>query len=532
MSRVRVLVVVVVVLAVAIVGVATLAGPDAAPAMAQQPAVRRGGEIMVSMFEDADRLDPTFGGTAGGREIFFNMCEPLYDLIADGSIVPRLAAAPPRVSGDGLSAIIKLRRGILFNDGTRFDAQAVKITLERHKTAQGSRRAGELSGITDVEVIDSLTVRLVLARPFAPLLATLSDRAGMIMSPAQLQRLGDNFSNSPVCVGPFSFVERVVGDRIVLERSKHYYDADKVMLDRVIFRPIPDENVRTLNLRSGDIQIVDRLAASDIVAVQRDAKLRLIAVTSNGYVPLSINIANTSGIGRAAGRVDSPMVNPLVREAFEWTLDRDRLNRFVFAGKQLPGCNPIAPVNAFYPKDLKCPGRDANRAKESLQRAGVSPPIAVELTVPPSPAMIRMGELIQSMAKPAGFDVGVRPIEAATGLAANTSGRFQMSVTPWSGRVDPDGNLYAFHHSRGADNYGNAQDAEIDALLDKQRTETNLEARKKLIAETVEKIRARRNVIYLFHQNLFVGHSARVVGFQMFADGMPRLKTAGFAVTP
>jgi peptide/nickel transport system substrate-binding protein len=516
----------------AIIGVAGVAAGGAAPAPTPQPAARRGGEMVVSMFEDADRLDPTFGGTAGGREIFFNMCEPLYDLAADGTIVPRLAAALPRVSGDGLSVIIKLRRGIQFNDGTRFDAQAVKITLDRYRTGPGSRRAGELNAVTDVEVIDALTIRLVLSRPFAPLLATLSDRAGMILSPAQLQKLGDNFASNPVCVGPFSFVERVIGDRIVLERSKYYYDADKVLLDRVVFKPIPDENVRTLNLRSGDIHVVDRLATSDIVAVQRDPKLRLAAVTSNGYVPISINIANTAGIGRPPGRVDSPMVNPLVREAFEATIDRDRLNRFVFGGKQLPGCNPIAPVNAFYPRDLRCPGRDVGRAKELLQRAGATGPLAVELTVPPSPAMIRMGELIQSMAKAAGFEIAVRPIEAATGLAANTSGRFQMSVTPWSGRVDPDGNLYAFHHSRGADNYGNAQDPEIDALLDRQRAEANVEARKKLIAELIEKIRARRSVIYLYHQNLFVAQSARVVGFQMFADGMPRLKTAGFAAQP
>lgn len=197
------------------------AGWGTAPVAAQPPAARRGGEMVVSMFEDADRLDPTFGGTAGGREIFFNMCEPLYDLAADGAIVPRLAAALPRVSADGLSVIIKLRRGVLFNDGTRFDAQAVKITLDRFRTAPGSRRAGELNAVSDVEVIDALTVRLVLSRPFAPLLATLSDRAGMIMSPAQLQKLGDNFASNPVCVGPFSFVERVIGDRIVLERSKH-----------------------------------------------------------------------------------------------------------------------------------------------------------------------------------------------------------------------------------------------------------------------------------------------------------------------
>ncbi|MDQ7859701.1 MAG: ABC transporter substrate-binding protein [Armatimonadota bacterium] len=490
---------------------------------------RRGGELVISMFEDADRLDPTFGGTAGGRQIFFNMCESLYDLSADGTIVPRLAAEMPRFSADGLQATIRLRRGVRFNDGTPFDAQAVKISLDRHRTLPGSRRAGELSAVTEVTVVDPLAVRLTLSRPLAPLVATLSDRAGMIMSPTQLERLGENFATNPVCVGPFSFVERVIGDRIVLERSRHYYDARTVYLDRVVFRPIPDENVRTLNLRSGDLHVVDRLAASDFAGVQRDERLRVQTVTSNGYVPISINIGNASGIGQPPGRVDSPMTNPLLREAFEWAIDRDRLNRFVFAGRQLPGCNPIAPVNAFYPKDLRCPGRNVARARELVQRAGVPTPITVELTVPNSPVMIRMGELIQAMTRDAGFALQVRPIEAATGLAANTAGRFQMSVTPWSGRVDPDGNLYAFHHSRGADNYGNAQDPEIDTLLDRQRTETSVEARKRLIAEIVEKIRARRNVIYLYHQNLFVAHSARVLGFEMYADGMPRLRGAGFA---
>ncbi|MDR7454413.1 MAG: ABC transporter substrate-binding protein, partial [Armatimonadota bacterium] len=239
---------------------------------------RRGGELVISMFEDADRLDPTFGGTAGGRQIFFNMCESLYDLSADGTIVPRLAAEMPRFSADGLQATIRLRRGVRFNDGTPFDAQAVKISLDRHRTLPGSRRAGELSAVTEVTVVDPLAVRLTLSRPLAPLVATLSDRAGMIMSPTQLERLGENFATNPVCVGPFSFVERVIGDRIVLERSRHYYDARTVYLDRVVFRPIPDENVRTLNLRSGDLHVVDRLAASDFAGVQRDERLRVQTV--------------------------------------------------------------------------------------------------------------------------------------------------------------------------------------------------------------------------------------------------------------
>jgi len=505
-------------------------GPVDAPGAAAAGA-KRGGEMVVSMFEDADKLDPTFGGTAGGREIFFNMCEPLYDLTASGAIVPRLAAAEPQFSPDGLTVTIPIRPNVRFNDGTPMDAEAVRFSLERHRALQGSRRASELNMVTEISVVNPTTVRLKLSKPSAPLVATLSDRAGMIMSPAQLKKLGDDFATHPVCVGPFQFAERVVGDRIVLERSPHYYDASQVLLDRVTFKPIPDENVRLLNLRSGDVQVVDRLAASDIAAVERDPQFKLLTITSNGYLTISVNVQNVSGIGQPPGRV-SAMSDPLVREAFELTLDRDQINRIVFNGKQLPGCNPIAPVNAFYPKDLKCPARDVAKAKELIAKAGVPTPIALELTVPPNPAMLRMGELIQSMAKAADFNVTVRPLEAASGLAAVMAGKFVINVNPWSGRVDPDGNLYAFHHSKGPDNYGNASDPDIDALLDKQRAETNLEARKKLIAEIIEKIRLRRTSLYLYHQNLFAAYSARVVGLEMYADGMPRLKSAGFASAP
>jgi peptide/nickel transport system substrate-binding protein len=504
------------------------APPDRTGAAASAPAMKPGGQLVVSMFEDADKLDPTFGGTAGGREIFFNMCEPLYDLAADGAIVPRLAAAPPQFSPDGLAVTIPLRRDVRFNDGTPFDAKAVKTSLDRHRTLPGSRRATELSSVSAVIIVNPSTIRLTLSSPVAALVAILSDRAGMIMSPTQLEKLGDNFATHPVCVGPFSFVERVIGDRIVLGRSAHYYDAARVHLDRIVFKPIPDDNVRLLNLRSGDLQVMDRLAASDLPAVERDASLKLLPVTSNGYVTISVNVANTAGLGQPPGKLDSPAADPRVREALELSLDRELINRIVFNGKQVPGCNPIAPVNAFYPRGLRCPTRDVAKAKDLAAKTALPTPIALEILVPNTPVMMRMGELIQSMAKEANFNIGVRPIEAATGLAAITAGKFQLSVNPWSGRVDPDGNLYAFHHSKGPDNYGNAHDAEIDSLLDRQRTETNVEARKRLIAEIIEKIRARRSSIYLYHQNLFAAYSARVAGLEMFADGMPRLKSAGF----
>src|SRR5687767_14661652 len=137
------------------------------------------------------------------------MCEKLYDIDAEGALVPQLATALPTVSPDGLTVTIPVRTGIRFDDGTPFDAAAVVTTLQRHLTMEGSTRRGELGPVAAVEAPDASTVVVRYQRPFAPLTASLADRAGMIMSPTAISELGADFSRSPVCVGPFRFAERV-----------------------------------------------------------------------------------------------------------------------------------------------------------------------------------------------------------------------------------------------------------------------------------------------------------------------------------
>ena len=134
--------------------------------------------------------------------------------------------------------VIRLRPNVTFHDGEPFDAAAVKYTLERHLTLPGSFRRGEISAIDHVEVIDPLTVRLVLKSPSAPLLALLTDRAGMIVAPKAAEAAGKDFGLHPVCTGPFKFTERVAQDRIVLDRYPGYWDAANIHFDRVIYQPM------------------------------------------------------------------------------------------------------------------------------------------------------------------------------------------------------------------------------------------------------------------------------------------------------
>ena len=181
--------------------------------------------LRIGLAEDPDVLDPTLARTYVGRIVFASLCDKLFDIDEKLNIVPQLALSH-ELSGDGKTVTIKLRTGVKFHDGEVMDASAVKASLERHMTMQGSFRRPELAAIDKVEVADAGTVRLLLKNPFSPLIAQLADRAGMIMSPKAVQEVADKFGLKPVCAGPFKFVERVQQDRIVLKFADYWNAAN------------------------------------------------------------------------------------------------------------------------------------------------------------------------------------------------------------------------------------------------------------------------------------------------------------------
>src|SRR4029077_18135854 len=138
--------------------------------------------LRIGLAEDPDVLDPTLARTFVGRIVFAAVCDKLLDLDENLKIVPQLATAY-EWSSDYKALTLKLRQGVTFHDGEKFDAAAVKFNIERHKNMAGSNRRGELAPVSSVDVIDAATVRLNLSAPFAPLLAQLADRAGMMVSP-------------------------------------------------------------------------------------------------------------------------------------------------------------------------------------------------------------------------------------------------------------------------------------------------------------------------------------------------------------
>ena len=473
--------------------------------------------LRIGLAEDPDILDPTMARTFVGRIVFAGLCDKLFDLDEKLNIVPQLATGY-EWSKDNKSLTLKLRSGVTFHDGEKMDAAAVKFNLERHKNMQGSNRRGELAVVSGVEVVDAATVRVNLTAPFAPLLTVLTDRAGMMVSPKAAEAAGDKFGARPVCSGPFRFVERIAQDRITLERFPNYWNKGQIHFDRIVYQPIPDATVRLANLRSGQLDFIERLAPSDVPQLRSDNRFRIAKIVELGYQGITINV----------GKSDFSQKNPLgkdarVREALDLSIDREALVKVAMEGEAQAGNQWVAPNNRYYAKSVPVPKRNVERAKQLLKEAGVTNP-SFTLMTPTASDTQRMAQVIQAMAKDAGFDVKIQSTEFATALKLSDQGQYEAFLLAWSGRADPDGNLHIFLACKGPLNNSGWCKPEPDAAIEKARVTLDPAQRAKLYETVAQNVAKDRPIIYLFHRNWLWAHHAKLTGLRTVPDGMVRVQ--------
>jgi len=484
--------------------------------LALAPFAAQAQTLRIGLAEDPDVLDPSLARSFVGRVVFTALCDKLFDIDEKLAIQPQLATSY-EWSADSKTLTLKLRQGVTFHDGEKFDAAAVKFNIERHKTMPGSNRRGELAPVASVDVVDANTVKLNLTAPFSPLLAQLADRAGMMVSPKAAQAAGDKFGLKPVCSGPFKFVERVAQDRIVLERYPQYWNAAAVHFDKLVYTPITDATVRLSNLKAGQLDFIERVASSDIAKLQSDKKLKTSRITEIGYQGITINI----------GKSDKAKANPLgrdarVREAFELSLDRAGLAQVVMDKEATIGNQWVAPTNAYYAKNVPVPKRDIARAKQLLKEAGVPNP-SFTLVAPTTSDAQRLALVVQAMTREAGFDVKIQAAEFATSLNMADKGDYEAYILAWSGRADPDGNLFSFHGCKQPLNYTGYCDPETDKLLNQSRELRDPAERKKVFDQIAARVMKERPVIYLYHRNWLWAYTARLSGVREIPDGLLRV---------
>lgn len=492
--------------------------------------VSEGGDLVMALSAEPDVLDPTTSSSLYTRYVMETMCEKLYDIDESGELVPMLATELPEVSDDGLTVTFPLKEGVQFADGTPLNAEAVKTSIERHLTKEDSSRRSELGPITDVKAVDEHTVEIDYEAPFAPLTAVLADRAGMIMSPTELEKAGDDFGEHPVCVGAYRFVERVPQTSITVERDPLYYDAENVHLDSITYRIITDASIRAANLRSGDVQVADTVSTQDLAELEADENVGLLEVGSLGYQAMTVNVGNTDGVGAPPGKIDTPIAtDPRVRQALAMAVDREQLVKSVFSDRFDPACSPISPASPFSTDASEaCPEYDPEGAKALLAQAGVETPYTIEMKVTNTPDTLRLAQAVQASVADGGFEIEITPVEYSSLLEVQEQGDFDLLQLGWSGRVDPHGNMFNFLSTGAGNNYSGYSNPDVDDLLTEAATVIDPAERAELYGQVVTQVQEDSPIIYLYRTRSLTGYTSEVAGISTYADGVVRLSHAAF----
>ena len=480
-----------------------------------QQTPKKGGTLRVGFYIEAATMDPHLSGSKIDRQVYHNLYEPLVTLDVKLGIKPGLAESWQQP--DNKTVIFKLRRGVKFHDGTEFNAQAAKFNFERMKTEPKSVRKGEVASIDSVDVVDPLTIKLNLKRPDAALLATLTDRAGMMVSPKVIQERGSELERNAkgAGTGPFEFVEWVKDDHILLKRNENYWNKQGgPYLDRIRYRPIPDDTVKLQSLQAGEIDVIDYVQPRDVAGVKTDKNVVVVDVPSLADFAYQVNLTRP------------PFNVKALRQAVAYALDIEQIVKGVWLNVGVPANGPIPPTSWAYDKSIPYIKRDLAKAKARLAEAGKGGGFSFTLTTNNIPINVQEAEVMQAQLGEAGISMKIKLVDSATLLSDGNSKNFEMISYQWSGRPDPDGNTYQFYKTTPGTslNWSGISNPQIDALLDKTREVSNQADRKKLFSELTRLLQEELPMVFIVHPIEPKAFALKVVGYEPIPDGMMRFK--------
>jgi peptide/nickel transport system substrate-binding protein len=457
---------------------------------------KKGGTITVGRPTDAISLDPQLATTAPEVWVYNNIFEPLVNLDEQMQVQPGLAEKWEWVNDTTLR--FHLKTGVKFQDGTPFNAEAVKFTIERvinpKKPARGRSWLGPVTG---AKVIDENTVDIITATPFAPLLnnLTMVFVAG-IVSPTAVQKYGDDFGRNPVGTGPFKFQEWKTNDSITLARNDDYW-GQKPNLDKVIFKVIPEEGARMIAFDRGDIDFLLHPAPSEMNRLKSDKQTNVVSTPGLRILYLGLNMQQ------------APTNDKLVRQALSHAIDMKAINEFVVEGQMLPAKGIVAPAIFGY-KDVGLEAKynfDVSKAAELLKQAGYTKgsdgiwqkggkPLELSFWFSQGRDLKdkEIAEAVQDQLTKLGIKVKPYFREWAAHLTAlaKEDPTFNLYTMGWVTMTgDSDFGIYSQFHSANAPpagtQYNRYKNAEVDRLLDEARTSLD-QAKRKAAYETAQEL--------------------------------------------
>jgi peptide/nickel transport system substrate-binding protein len=493
---------------------ALLAGAGALPATLALPlrAQGAGRTLAIGVVSDPVTLDPAFSGSFFENQVLYNLHETLLVAAPDGGISPGLASfAQP----DAQTYAFTLREGLTFHDGTPLDAAAAKANIDRYlDPAVGSIRRSEFGPVREVAVTGPLTFEIRLSAPYSPLPLVLTNRAGMMVSPTAVGRLGADFAAKAVGCGPWKLASWTKNSELVLEKFDGYWRGAAHGFDRLLYRPLPDETVRLANLRSNTLQLIDSVPPQTVAALGREAALRVSQTPSLGFNAFAFNCTR------------APFNDTRIRQAFAAAVDPADIQRVVYFDTGRPAGGPLSPAVPWaYDSALPLRGGKPDDAKAMLQQAGTTGPVPVTITVTNSPAMVRIAQILQAQAGAAGFKVEVRQIDPTSLITVLRQRDFDLCMAPWSGRYDPDGNMFNYFTQDGPNNFAGYASENVTALLRQARTVPGQAQRAKLYQEAQRVVAEECPMLFLHFDAIIQAASAKLTWTQ-YPDAVFRLYDA------
>ena len=471
--------------------------------------------LTIGVVSDPVTLDPAFSASFFETQVLYNLHETLLVAKPDGTVTPGLASIEMI---DPLHYRLTLREGLTFHDGTVLDAAAVKANIDRFMDpATGSIRRPDFGPLKDVAVSGPRTVELTLSAPYAPLPLVLTNRAGMMVSPTAVAALGPDFATKAVGCGPWKLASWTKNSELVLEAFPGYWQGPPKNFARLVYRPLPDETVRLANLRSGTLQLIDSVPPQAVASLANDTSVRVAQTPSLGFNAFAFNCTRP------------PFADARVRRAFTAAIDPAVIQRVVYFGTGRVSHGPLSPAVAWaFDPDQNGIPFDPARAKSMLADAGITAPVPVAITVTNSPQMVRAAQVMQAQGAAAGFKVEIRQIDPTSLITVLRGRDFDICMSPWSGRYDPDGNMFNYFTKSGPNNFAGYDSADVTALLEEARSTSDRPARAAFYKRAQVKLVEDAPMLFLHFDAILQASSAKLRWTQ-YPDAVFRLFDATLA---
>ena len=467
-------------------------------------------ELRIGIGIDADTLNP--------QEHTTTLCQNLSDLIQDtifyqtpdNKLEPRLATGY-EVSKDGLTYTLRLRKGVKFSDGTPFDAKALKLTLDRAldpKMKVPLRFA--IAMIKEVKIVDDYTIQIELKYPFAPFAATLSMTLTSPISPAAIEKYGEDVRQNPVGAGPYILKEWVKGDRIVMVRNENYY-GKKPTVDKLTFKIIPEDATREAMLRTGQIDVCYKPLPSNVASLKADPNITVEMPLDTRTIFMGLNYQK--GVTK----------NKLLRQAFNYAVDKKAICNKILFDTAVPMEGPVSSILFGYYKMANQYDYNPEKAKELLKQANFDFNQTVNMRTPQGRYLFdkQVSEAVQAYLQAIGVKVELRtydwPTYVAGLLKPIQESELEVFLLGWGPLIlDADFALYGQFHSSvnppaglGAAHYSNP---EYDKLMDASRLEQNPKKRLELMKKASEMVWDDCPWIWLHVEKFVIAYSKKIKG--------------------